>query len=779
MGDTLLSITVKGAGIKSLKGIEYVTTLGELDCSGNELTELDLSQNLYLGFLDCSNNKLTTLDVTRQRFLTTLFCQDNQLTTLSLGSKNAHVLFEDDSYKLMLDCSNNKLTTIDLSKCTSLSALDCSHNEISELDVTNNPVLDSLYCTDNKLLTLDLSMCPDLFLLECSGNEISELELTNNAYLYSLNCNRNKLVSLDISNNQYLSYLNCSLNNISTLTLNNFFLSDLICISNDLKEIDITSCTSLSAFYCAYNQLSTIDTSANTQLTSFDCTFNALNTLTVNNPSLRILMCNDNNMTALDISKSVNLEELYCYNNQLSTLDISANTKLSGVYCGNNSLTNLDVSSNSDLVNLGCSENDLHELDVSKNLALVNLDCGSNDHIGELDLSNNTELEELTAHSTGLSELDVSKNTKLTYLSCEGSFLVSIDVSMLKDLEILGVSGCLLKSIDVSNNTKLRHFNCTYNELVELDLSNNKDLETLACYDNKRINLKAEARDNSEYPWQVNLKDYVGDNLENVSNLKGYDSGNREINSSFDEAAGIALFAGGFHHLEYDYDLGYTGSADLTEVPRTMKVTLSINSRILLLPEYDKTKYELDISLTSDLIKTMTEAIPGIMASDVYTLGSIATGTTWEPSTDDTDAIKESGWTLLYALPEVKATANGAYVMTCKFGDDVKSGDKISLYDCSDYVVTSATTPVEYSFIGDDNKETETVPPSKQANLAIKLSSGQTFKGAVITNSSSSTTPSPTKNEISDGSSSGCNAGLSSVLILVAISLIARRKIYD
>lgn len=49
--------------IKSLKGIEYFTSLKTLSCQRNLLTELDVSNNSELESLDCGENQLSALDV--------------------------------------------------------------------------------------------------------------------------------------------------------------------------------------------------------------------------------------------------------------------------------------------------------------------------------------------------------------------------------------------------------------------------------------------------------------------------------------------------------------------------------------------------------------------------------------------------------------------------------------------------------------------------------------------------------------------------------------------
>ena len=129
--------------IKSLKGIEYFTALRTLNCSDNELTELDISGNTALDTLDCSYNELTALDV----------------------SKNTEL----DS----LDCSVNELTALDVSKNTALRSLDCGFNELTALDISKNTALTYLRCIGNSLTSLDLSKNMALNKLLCFKNQIS------------------------------------------------------------------------------------------------------------------------------------------------------------------------------------------------------------------------------------------------------------------------------------------------------------------------------------------------------------------------------------------------------------------------------------------------------------------------------------------------------------------------------------------------------------------------------------------------------------------------------
>jgi V8-like Glu-specific endopeptidase len=87
-GDTILTektiksittINVCSRNIKSLKGIELFTALEYLDCSYNQLTSLDVSNNTTLTRLECYQNQLTSLDVSKNTALKELFCYDNKI----------------------------------------------------------------------------------------------------------------------------------------------------------------------------------------------------------------------------------------------------------------------------------------------------------------------------------------------------------------------------------------------------------------------------------------------------------------------------------------------------------------------------------------------------------------------------------------------------------------------------------------------------------------------------------------------------------------------------
>ena len=156
--------------IKSLKGIEYFTDLKKLFCFFNEITELDMSRNTKLTYLDCSNCKITKLNIANNVLLDTLYCENNELTELDI-SNNTELVY--------LDCYDNKLIQLDVSKNTALAQLDFERNQIASIDLSNNIWLEEMYCSGNGMTQLDVSACQQLELLHCYHNKISGQNMDN------------------------------------------------------------------------------------------------------------------------------------------------------------------------------------------------------------------------------------------------------------------------------------------------------------------------------------------------------------------------------------------------------------------------------------------------------------------------------------------------------------------------------------------------------------------------------------------------------------------------
>lgn len=291
--DETTSLNLNAKQLTSLEGLDCFVNLTSLDCSQNQLTEIDCSKFSKLTDFNCSNNSLTALDLTNLTELEFLYCSNNNLSNLDVSNNP----------KLKkLDCNGNSLPTLDISTLRELTRLDCSgcFSEPSRslysngtIDLSNHPNLEYLYCNENNLQTLDVTQTPKLKELSCYGNNLTELDLSKNTELYYLNCDENNLKILDISQNELLETLKVCGNQITQLDLSkNHLLQEISINANSISEIDLSNHKVLRYLSCSQNNLKSLNIN--------------------NNPTLKILNCQNNQMYTLDISHNLQLEDILC-----------------------------------------------------------------------------------------------------------------------------------------------------------------------------------------------------------------------------------------------------------------------------------------------------------------------------------------------------------------------------------------------------------------------------------------------------------------------------------
>ena len=434
-----LNIIICGGNQLTELDVSKNIALEELFCGYNLLTELDLTKNTGLMHLGCSNNRLTTLDVSKNTKLTHIGCRNNNLTDLDV-SKNIDLSF--------INCYNNQLTKLDVSNNIILEGLNCNGNLLTELYVAHadlsgtmgwwyisgNEIYDSgLQCSDNRLTALDISQNPALKIMDCGFNFLTELDVSANAGLEWLNCTYNYMENIDKVTGW---------ETISGLIPNNTFYFNPQCSGNLPTGKDITASFKDFGFLMAVRNI--IDKPEGPIL---DYDVARIRELYVSYwdigrtiydlsgiehfGSLTYLDCSDQQLEALDLSNNGALRELSCGYSRLRELNLSNNPELRWIYCYSNYLSTLDLSNNPSLISLNCSNNQLTELDVSNSQNLMWLYCNFN-QLEALDVSHNILLEDLGVWNNQLTVLDLSNNPELRYLDSDGNRLIALDLSHCK-----------------------------------------------------------------------------------------------------------------------------------------------------------------------------------------------------------------------------------------------------------------------------------------------------------------------------------------------------------
>ncbi len=138
-----------------------------------------------------------------------------------------------------LYCTNNQLTSLNVSANTELVSLNCFDNQIANLDVSSNTVLYELICYNNQLTSLDVSSNAALAILICGNNQLTSLDVSSNANLIQINCHTNSLNNLNVANGN-----NANITNANFYALNN---PNLSCIQVDDEAYSTATWTNIDA----------------------------------------------------------------------------------------------------------------------------------------------------------------------------------------------------------------------------------------------------------------------------------------------------------------------------------------------------------------------------------------------------------------------------------------------------------------------------------------------------------------------------------------------------
>jgi len=498
---SLTALDVSNSSITNLTGIEAFLAITALDCSGNQLKKLNLSNNTAIATLNCSNNPaLICIQVanvtdaanwTTIKDATTSFNLDCTVYTLIPDSK-----FEEKLIALGIDKdgTNGKIITESIVNVTSLNVTNSSITDLT--GIQDFASLQILYCYNNQLTSLDVSKNPGLTRLECDSNKLTSLDITKNINLNILECQGNMLTSLDLSQNKALTRIFTHSNALTSLNLkngNNTLLtnsnvnfsgnSNLKCILVDDVAYSDANWANKKNATTSYN----IDCTPYTLIpdTNFEDKLIALG-IDTDGKNGKVVTASISSITELDVSNSsitdltgvqdfIALTSLNVSGNNLISLNTSNNKNLTELKCNSNELLEIEVKGNIALENLNAAFNKLNSLDISQNAQLTSLEIYSN-NIGALDLTNNTKLSTLDTGTNLLESLDVSKNLLLNKLDCQNNKIIALNLSDNNALTILFCNNNLLKSLNLKNGvnnkfdkTKLSFLNNPELTCIEVD----------------------------------------------------------------------------------------------------------------------------------------------------------------------------------------------------------------------------------------------------------------------------------------------------------------------
>jgi len=223
---SLISVECETNAIKVLS-IDNCPSLDTLSVYTNNLTALDTSGSPNLTTLGTYVNRIEgTLDLTLNPLVTIAPCGQNYYTDVKV---------KDHTNIYQLWVGNNKLTSLDVSGCTSLTNLYCGYdtyidyptNTLASINLFGCSNLSQLHAYGTPITSIDFTGCDSLDFIglqDCINlNETGLVVPFPNSVSHLIIANSD-FTTLDISNNTTLIYLNCYINALTETAVDNIII---------------------------------------------------------------------------------------------------------------------------------------------------------------------------------------------------------------------------------------------------------------------------------------------------------------------------------------------------------------------------------------------------------------------------------------------------------------------------------------------------------------------------------------------------------------------------
>ena len=574
------------AGITSLKGIEYFTALTSLDCSYQDLTELDLSRNTGLTSVLCYGNQLTELDLSANTQLIELDCSSNEITHLDVSSN--HNLEK-------LSCYHNRLTSLDLSRnnkltytyCDSWCPIEPDENNtinLAELDVdkTSDWVGGKV---ENGILTIDEGAKKVTYNYQCGNNiemhVILHIHIYDDSWEYNANEHWKKCTNFCTGANQGMIKSPHDYKGGNTCSICGYVnAADTYAVT---VEVDGHGTAGASPAFAKTDETVT--------LTAIPDTGYAFKTWEVIRGGVAIT-----NDTFIMPAKPVTVKAVFQEKtaapvispnggsfNDTETVTLTCDTEGAWIYYTINGVKShyrdpftLTESANitawaekmgkadSDIVTAafikivdGVAVDMFNFPDKNFRDVVKTFDTDDNNILSDTEIATVKEIECKRMGITSLKGIEYF--TALEDLYCYDNELTELDLSQNIKLEELNCSTNRLTVLDLSQNPKLKMVICSDNALTALNLSSNSKLTNLNASGNIR---------------EITLTGNTFD----LSSLPGFDA-SRMSGLTDGKVSGSTLTVdGNAAVVTYSYDLGYTGT-ELDDAEKDVIFTLAIAGR--------------------------------------------------------------------------------------------------------------------------------------------------------------------------------------------------------
>jgi uncharacterized protein YjdB len=384
--------------------------------------------------------------------LKNLYCSQNQISSLDVSGLSGLEI---------LNCSVNSLVGIDVSHNHALMRLSVERNLLTSLDVSGLPSLISLSCDRNKLSTLDASTVvgPDSFELFCGNQNYNDNSRTSTVMDLALSAAQkkrwettfqgsNRNVNVNVTYKGLVSVAGVALDrkSLAIMAGENGMLTATVTPS-DASDPSVTFVSSNPSVLTVEN--------------SNDNHVGYITTIAPGEATITVTTTDGGKMATCDVTVGIRIPDLAFRTFMLDPSN-GYDKNADGV---------VSLAEASAIASIDCSRTgniaSAEGIGYMTSLASLNL---SGQNISSIDLTRNAGLTNLSmARNVRISSIDLWANTLLTSLDLSGTSIRTLDISRNASLVNLNVEGCMLGSIDLSSHPALKTVDCAANHIASLD----------------------------------------------------------------------------------------------------------------------------------------------------------------------------------------------------------------------------------------------------------------------------------------------------------------------
>ena len=215
------------------------------------------------------------------------------------------------------------------------------------------------------------------------------------------------------------------------------------------------------------------------------------------NSKWNTLLCEDNQITSLDVKAATSLTSLYCQNNELTTLDLSTLSALTDLNCANNKLTKLVLTDTQQpaLENVNVANNELQTNTTSTISTTFYLKLNGLQHLNvsgnkfkTLNLTANRNLDVLVCNDNEFdNKLNMAMNDSISAIVAHDNALLTLALPSTKGAPLLRkvvLTNNRITTLDFEKSLGLHTLMCANNQLTTVALPPKTKIDVYACENN-------------------------------------------------------------------------------------------------------------------------------------------------------------------------------------------------------------------------------------------------------------------------------------------------------